>query len=264
MADAWQFQSSAVTHRGMVREENEDAYLVMDDVGLWLVADGVGGHDAGRMASNTLVELVRTIGRPAGAMDLMARLEHRLVEANRVLRDRAAANGWQGCATTVVVLLVADGAMACVWSGDSRLYRLREGRLIQVSHDHSEVQALLDAGVLTAETARDWPRGNVITRAIGPDEEPDLDVVQDDLLDGDVFVLCSDGLTRHLSDREIEALAALPSTQEACNALVAEALARGGEDNVTVVVVRCRAEQVPLSPEGTGRGLLALPAGQPG
>jgi protein phosphatase len=163
----------------------------------------------------------------------------RLTRANEKILAHAAElnNGTVGA--TIVSLLIHEQEFACIWSGDSRVYLMRGGQLVQQSRDHTEVRALLDAGSITEEEAKDWPRKNVITRAIGVGPEPQCDIVTGQLEVGDVFLLCSDGLNEHIEDTEIaQALASRPP-QEACDLLVQETLNRGARDNVTVIAMRC-------------------------
>jgi serine/threonine protein phosphatase PrpC len=236
-------RAGAATHVGKVRQHNEDSFLIqpnhgVTDSGLWAVADGMGGHEAGDLASQTIVEELRSVGAPATAAALLASCEERIVAANSRLRDIARQRGGGLIGSTVAVLLVYDRYYACVWSGDSRIYRARDAGIEQVTVDHTEAQELLDAGKLTPEQARTWPRRNVITRAIGVQDDPELEMTHGPLLPGDTFVLCSDGLTAHVEDGEILACATEGEPQRACDRLVALTLDRGAVDNVTVVVVR--------------------------
>jgi protein phosphatase len=139
---------------------------------------------------------------------------------------------------TIAALLAWEGYYACVWSGDSRVYLVRHGAIQQVSRDHTEVAELVAEGLLSAEEARTWPRRNVITRAVGVRKDLDLEVVQGVLEKGDIFVICSDGLTAHVTDSEILDHAVANAPQGACDALVALTIERGATDNVTVVVAR--------------------------
>ena len=225
-------EAGAATHVGRVRAQNEDNYLVATRRGLWAVADGMGGHEAGEIASRAVVEELAAIAIPASASELLANCEQHIVNANSQLKkigdERGAVIG-----TTVAVLLIFDGHYAAVWSGDSRIYRVRKHRIEQISVDHTEVQELISEGRLTAEEARAWPRRNVITRAIGVSE-----IKGGALAPGDIFVICSDGLTAHVEDREILALASAHPPQKACDLLVDLTLDRGAVDNVTVVAVR--------------------------
>ena len=231
------FEAGAATHVGKVRDGNEDSYLVHASCGLWAVADGMGGHLSGEVASDTVVGELRAVLPPASAAELLAGCEEHLVAANGRLRELSRENdGTIG--STVVVLLVYDRHYACVWSGDSRIYRIRAGAIEQVTVDHTEVQELVAAGSLSAEEARTWPRRNVITHAIGVADDPEIEMIHGGLMPGDTFVLCSDGLTAHVTDDEILAAVAEAGPQEACDALVALTLERGAVDNVTLVVVR--------------------------
>ena len=238
-AQAFVFDTGASTHKGMVRSHNEDRFFVDPAVGAWAVADGVGGHEGGQFASTTVVEALKSMGTPVSAADLLARFEDRVVRANTILRDAGRERGGAIIGTTIAGILIRDGYFACLWSGDSRVYLVRDKAIKQISRDHSAVQEMVDRGLLTPEEARSWPGKNVITRALGIDDEPVLDLEQGALKSGDVFVLCSDGLTNHVEDHEIEAHAQAGAAQQACDRLVELTLERGASDNVTVVVVRC-------------------------
>lgn len=240
------FDTATLTDVGCVRKINEDSMLALPDSGLWLVADGMGGHAAGDFASQTIVEQMMTIGIPDGAVDLHGRFMTRLAQANAMILDHAKDLGNGTIGSTVAALLVQVGHYACVWSGDSRVYRMRGGVLGQMTRDHTEVQTLLDAGSITPAEAEAWPRKNVITRAVGVSAEPECDIVEGALMDKDVFLICSDGLNEYFEDEELERVIQRygASLDEMCAHLIALALERGGKDNVTVVAVRCH--QVPL------------------
>ena len=238
-AQSYRFESGGVSHVGRVRDHNEDRLLVAPDIGVWLVADGMGGPFGGELAAQAIVDHVGTINHAATAPDLMARFVDRLARANGTIREHSARNDNAMIGATVAGLLIHDGGFAAVWCGDSRVYLLRDGQLSQLTRDHTEVQELLDAGALTPEQAANWPRRNVITRAVGAGDEVPLDSVDGRLQNRDCFILCSDGLTGHLEDDEIAALVRGQPAQRACDALIAATLDRGAQDNVTVVVVRC-------------------------
>ena len=235
-AKSW-IEAGAATHVGKVRRQNEDNFVVATRHGLWAVADGMGGHAGGDIASRTIVEELAAVAIPATAAELLANCEQHIVRANSRLKqlgdERGALVG-----TTVAVLLIFEDDYACVWSGDSRIYRLRRHQIEQISVDHTEVQELVSKGRLTAEEARTWPRRNVITRAIGASADPELEIKGGALEAGDTFVICSDGLTAHVEDAEILALASENAPQKACDLLVELTLERGAVDNVTVVAVR--------------------------
>src|SRR5215475_38976 len=218
-AISW-IEAGAATHVGKVRRQNEDNYLVATRCGLWAVADGMGGHEAGEVASRIVIEELDVITVPVTAAELLASCEQQLVNANSRLKKLADERG-AIMGTTVAVLLIFDGHYAGVWSGDSRIYRIRGHRIEQISVDHTEVQELISEGRLTAQEARTWPRRNVITRAIGVSDDPELEIKGGILEPGDVFVICSDGLTAHLKNEEILALASGHPPQKACDLLVA-------------------------------------------
>lgn len=233
------FETGARTDRGLVRSENEDCYFADPAAGLWAVADGMGGHAAGAFASRKVVDALATVGRTASGDDLIARVASRLVWAHDGLRQIAADKGLGIIGTTVVVLMVHGRSFAGLWSGDSRLYRLRDGELERLSRDHSEVEELVARGILGREEAESWIGRNAITRAVGVHDEFEYEVVRGDVARGDVFVLCSDGLTLHVPDEEIGEIAGAVDAERAAAELVDLAVKRGGEDNVTVVVARC-------------------------
>ena len=234
------FETACATHTGLVREHNEDNFLHHPDVDLWAVADGMGGHEGGEVASAAVVDALRLVAPAYDARALLTDCEARLAQANQFVREAAETRGKGAMGTTVVALLAHGSNFACLWSGDSRAYLVRNRVVIPVSRDHSEVQELVTQGVLSEEEARNWPRRNVITRAIGIFEEPSLELRQGALQDEDVFVLCSDGLTGHVEDCEILARVNGYPPADACRALVELTLERGARDNVTVIVVRCR------------------------
>jgi len=214
--------------------------------GLWVVADGMGGHQAGDFASQTITQQSHSVGMSTGLQDLEARFMSRLTDAHDVIRDHAAALGGGTVGATVVGFLVSDDDYACIWSGDSRIYLYRGGQMAQQTLDHTEVQHLLNTGAIDAQEALNWPRRNVITRAIGVSDEPQCDMVEGKLGDGDVFLLCSDGLTEHIPDEELAHamghVAAGEDVQQVCNGLIEQTLARGAKDNVTCIIVQLRAQ----------------------
>ncbi|MBQ2261496.1 MAG: serine/threonine-protein phosphatase [Loktanella sp.] len=252
-SEFFQFETGQATDVGCVRSINEDSLMSRPDFGLWAVSDGMGGHAAGDYASQTIVEHLNSVGVPASADDLRARVMSRLTSANEIILDHAAQLDRGTIGATLVSLLVHQDDYACLWSGDSRAYLLRAGQFVQQSRDHTEVRALLDASTITPEEAANWPRRNVITKAIGVSELPDVELVTGRLAVGDVFVLCSDGLTEHLSDDDIMNIVREFPPQAACDALVRETLARGARDNVTVVILRCH-PPLPVQIEDTEFG----------
>jgi len=237
------FETGAISHVGCVRQENEDSFVLRPEFGVWAVADGMGGHENGALASGTLAAAVEGIGPADSAPDLLARLERSVLAANADLRRQSQKRGGAAMGSTLVALLVHEQHFAWVWSGDSRIYLVRGGTIIQLSRDHTEVQDLVDKGILSPEEALRSPRRHVITRAIGVHDTPELDLDNGELEDGDIFILCSDGLTGHVADAEILTAVHGSTAQAACDALLSLTLERGANDNVTVVIVRHRAKQ---------------------
>jgi protein phosphatase len=231
------FDTGSASHMGRVRSENEDSFIARPELGLWAVADGIGGHEDGRFASQTVVGQLETLGRAISAGDLLARAEDRLVRANAHLRQVAHDRGVT-MGSTVAALLIHGRSWAVAWSGDSRVYLVRGGQIRMLSSDHNEARDLMDKGILTPEEARRWPRRNVITRAVGVHDDPNIEVVRGELAENDQFVLCSDGLTNHVSDADILVHLAGRRAQEACDQLIETTLQRGATDNVTVIAVK--------------------------
>ncbi|MDB5683532.1 MAG: Protein serine/threonine phosphatase PrpC, regulation of stationary phase [Sphingomonas bacterium] len=232
--------AGSITHPGLVRRENEDALALRPAQGLWAVADGMGGHANGRWAAEEVVRaleqapLDRTVDPDCAAIGAV------VGDANRMILARAAGSG-RTIGATLAVLRIVGRRFACLWAGDSRVYRLRGGGIEQLTRDHSHVQQLVDAGLISVEEAARHPMGNVITRAVGVSPDFSLDNVEGAADVGDSFLLCSDGLTRCLSDRELATIAAEGDPQQACERMLAMTLARGAPDNVSIVLVRCAA-----------------------
>ena len=244
------YETGAATHPGKVRAQNEDAYAVLPGTGVWAVSDGMGGHDSGELASSTIITALGSIESQSSAANLLARCEEHVLEANRRLKQLSDENSGRIIGATLALLLIHGTSYACVWAGDSRIYRVRNGNILQISRDHSEVQGLIDQGVLTPEEGRTWPHRSVITRAIGVSTDPGLEIERGVLADGDTFIICSDGLTAHVSDSEIRDQVASSRSQDACDDLVALSLQRGGTDNITVIVVRCHRKSPTLPRSG--------------
>ena len=236
----FRFESASESAVGPVRAINEDSLLVDPENNLWLVADGMGGHAAGDYASQSIVEHMQDLGRAATRADLKDRFIDRLNEANAHILRHGHQLGRGSIGSTIAALLVHNDRFACFWSGDSRVYRLRDQELRRVTKDHTEVQALLDAGAITWRQAETWPRKNVITHAIGVTEMPEFDVIEGTLLNSDVFLICSDGLTEYFGDGEISHMLAQSSTDldALCAHFVREAISRGGKDNISVILLR--------------------------
>ena len=227
------------THVGLRRKVNEDSLLVRTDRGLWAVADGMGGHDAGDVASAMVRDALLRLPIVYGLDQLVESAIGALNGVNHELISLAASNGVQRTiGSTVVGLAIADGQYRCFWAGDSRAYRVRDGQIARLTRDHSLVQDLVDAGMLTPEEAENHPNASVITRAVGVVEELKVDTVGGDVRSGDLFLLASDGLTRVVEDGELVVELTSKCPADAAEALIETVLSRGAPDNVTIVMAK--------------------------
>ncbi|MBA1274942.1 PP2C family protein-serine/threonine phosphatase [Stutzerimonas azotifigens] len=234
------WRSAARTDRGKVRARNEDAFLDFPEQGLWVIADGMGGHHNGALASRLIVEQLAEL--PEGS------LAERLVSLRRCLHDLNRRLGQELTVTadrpdpvigsTVVALLMEGERAACVWAGDSRCYLWRGGRLYQLSRDHSLLQQLIDEQHLSPLEAARHPAANALTRAIGASEQLVLDILEFDVYPGDTLLLCSDGLYQSLSPDALGAALNSPSSGLALQRLFDQALDGPARDNLSAVVVR--------------------------
>jgi len=224
------------------RLTNEDAMLSLDELGLWVVADGMGGHLRGDLASRLVVEAFEGIEKPA-SIDAFAReVRRRLGVANRRIHDYASSLGdTEIIGSTVVAVLVQDDEFICLWAGDSRAYLLGQDRLTQLTHDHTAAQVFVDRGELDTEQARRHPASNLLTRAVGAQDTLKLDEYRGCIRDGDAVLLCSDGLIKQVDDNELAPILEDFDCEEACQELVDLSLERGASDNVTVTVIRFEA-----------------------
>jgi protein phosphatase len=229
--------SAGATHPGVRRNMNQDAFLDRPDIGLWAVADGMGGHASGDRASSLVVEALARLPVPELLGRSVRQAECLITDANRRLIDEADASGEDIIGTTVVALLAMGQACALLWVGDSRIYRLRDDRLEQLTQDHTEVQKWVSEGKLSAEQAESHPYSGVLSRAIGAEDALQVDSVIETLMDGDRYLLCSDGLTKELTHERIHQWLRSGEPPEVVQALVEDACAAGGRDNVTAVVV---------------------------
>lgn len=232
-------ESVSRTHVGLRRKVNEDSLLVRDDCRLWVVADGMGGHEAGDVASGKVAEALRLLPPAADIDALVDDAIQALKQVNHQLIDLAGGQDSQrSIGTTVVGLAVGDSGFRCFWAGDSRAYRLRDGQLVQLTRDHSMVQDLVDAGMLRPDEAADHPNSNIITRAVGVAPDLRVDTVSGDVRPGDQFLLASDGLTRMVDDQELAAELASKPPETAADSLIETVLSRGAPDNVTLVIAK--------------------------
>ncbi|NMY83833.1 serine/threonine-protein phosphatase [Pseudomonas sp. WS 5411] len=232
------YKSASKSHVGMVRQVNEDACLDLPENRLWVVADGMGGHAAGDYVSSLIVDSLR--GLPVGRSldEYTAALRTELTRVNTAVREETANRGVTMMGSTVVVLAARGLRGVCLWAGDSRLYRLRDGELERISRDHSYVQDLQDSGLLSEADARVHPRANIVTRAIGVEAQLELSVVDLLIAPGDSYLLCSDGLNKTVEDHEIRDVLSHAEPDEIARSLVHLGLNRGAPDNITTLVVK--------------------------
>jgi serine/threonine protein phosphatase PrpC len=233
------FDSISRTHVGHRRKLNEDAVLELGNRQIWAVADGMGGHHAGEVASAMVVEGLARIAEAASFDNLVGKVLGALEEVNRALIALAEADHLERTmGSTVVGLAMGDGQYKCFWVGDSRGYHVREGEIVQLTRDHSLVQDLVDAGMIEASEAETHPNANVVTRAVGASAKLMTDTVGGNLEPGDIFLLASDGLTRLVGAEELLAVLSANSLEAAADYLIELSLQRGAPDNVSLVIVR--------------------------
>jgi serine/threonine protein phosphatase PrpC len=230
-----------------VRRVNEDAYLELGDSGLWVVADGMGGHDAGDYASGLIVEALADVARHTDPDAFLDDVERRLVEVNRRLFERATRLS-RTIGSTVVAVLAFRSYFLSLWAGDSRVYRAGAGGLEQVTRDHSQVEEMVALGELRREEVANHPMSNVITRAVGGASTLRLEATLQGINDGDRLLICSDGLYKDLDRDDIQEMLTGGSPADACKALVDLAMLRGGGDNITAVVI-----DFALNPDSSGQ-----------
>jgi serine/threonine protein phosphatase PrpC len=236
--------SAAATDAGAVRKHNEDAFLTRPEIGLWVVADGMGGHNDGRLASNAIVEALADIPEPTDGLSFIGEVRARIAAVNQRLLSIAAERGeGQVIGSTVVALMTFGRFFACLWAGDSRLYQLRRGQLHQVTRDHSQVQEMVDAGLLAPYQADNHPLGNIITRAVGVHPVLHLDKITDPLEQDDIFLLCSDGVTKVVDDGALTKILTETQLSAVPQTLIQAALDAGSKDNITAVVIRIGPEK---------------------
>jgi len=222
------------THQGLVRANNQDNWLA--EPTLYGVADGMGGHRGGETASRVALQVFRNaIGQRKPDADL---IRIAVEAANRRIYDMSAHDETlSGMGTTMSMIWQDNTRLLIAHVGDSRIYCLREGKLRQITNDHSFVAELVRNNIITPEMAKTHPQRNIITRAVGVDPFVQVDVLEEELLPGDVWLICSDGLHGMVEDAEIESILAEMEPEEAAERLISRALENGGHDNVTFVLL---------------------------
>ncbi|MBU2873113.1 PP2C family protein-serine/threonine phosphatase [Marinobacter salexigens] len=233
------YSSAQFTHTGAVRDHNEDAYLSFPEDGLWVVADGMGGHQAGEVASQLICDTVSLERQRSGSSMSASDLEKAIYLANQRIRkygDEQLPGATLG--STMVALKITDDRYKILWIGDSRAYLLRESKLQRLSKDHSQVADLVEQGVLSEEEAESHPLANVITRALGVEAEPLIDSVEGKVMPGDRFLLCTDGISREFEREELEQFLMEEPIEDINQALRHAALVKECRDNITSIIVQ--------------------------
>jgi len=234
------WRSAARTDKGKVRARNEDAFLDLPEQGLWVVADGMGGHHNGALASRLIVEQLAEL--PEGSLaERLVSLRRCLHELNRRLGQELTVTAERPdpvIGSTVVALLMEGERAACVWAGDSRCYLWRSSRLYQLSRDHSLLRQLIDEQNLSPQEAARHPAAHALTRAVGASEQLELEILEFDVHPGDTLLLCSDGLYQSLSPDALSAALNSPSPGLALQRLFDQAMDGPARDNLSAVVVR--------------------------
>ncbi|MCP4430336.1 MAG: serine/threonine-protein phosphatase [Gammaproteobacteria bacterium] len=233
------WRSEDLTNVGLVRDLNEDSVLSESHKNLWAVADGMGGYEAGNVASQMVVASLTQIKAIQSLNEWVNKVEDNLIDVNqRILEYADIMLDGRTLGSTVVSLSIKGRVGVCLWAGDSRLYRLRNKKLMQLSRDHSQIQEQIQQGYMTAEQAENHPDSNVITRAVGAHRQLYVDINVFSAQLGDVFLLCSDGLYNMVNKEVlIEVLISLP-IEEAIETLMQLALDAGGIDNISIILVK--------------------------
>ncbi len=232
--------SIARTHEGCVRELNEDAFIERPDIGVWAVADGMGGHEAGDVASRLIMDMLAAVPVLDSHEQVVKTVGEGLSISNQRLRQmgRAIGNKIIGCTVVVLIIDNLTSRYTILWVGDSRVYRLRKQQLVRLTKDHTEAYEMLEQGYITEDQVETHPSADIVTRAIGAEQSLAIDRVDGHVDTEDVFLLCSDGLNKELSDKDIQTLLSTDNLVDSSKALIHSALLRKARDNVTVVNVK--------------------------
>lgn len=235
---ALSWHSYGITNVGKIREYNEDSLLQRSEAGMWAVADGMGGHHAGDVASQMIVNTLDKVHEGQPLHRFIDDIENRLILVNEKLIKKADESYIPITIGSTVAIMVACGHF-CVylWAGDSRLYRQRDGELRQLTTDHSQVQHYIELGLINPAEASKHPHRNIITRAVGATKKFFLDMDIQEIRPSDRYLLCSDGLTKHVMDSELEDILRAGPTERICWELVELTLLRGASDNVTAIII---------------------------
>jgi protein phosphatase len=232
------WQSAAQSDVGRVRKNNQDALLNAPERALWAVADGMGGYSSGEWASKTIIAALDACPLSGSMKQREQQLRQTLQEVNTSIK-KTAEESQQRSGSTLVLLHIYQRQALYLWVGDSRIYRFRQGVLTQVTHDHSLTERLIAQGKISRQEAEGHPGAHVITRAVGIEEQVLVDSCYETVLPGDAWLLCSDGLTREVTENQlIEIFRTAASLEIAANRMLEQALKNGGRDNITLCLVQ--------------------------
>jgi len=232
-----QFRYNAKTHVGHKRKINEDAILAVPDQHIWLVSDGMGGHAAGDFASRLVVDTVAMLPDDLEPAEKMQALRGAIQQAHQIIVAEAEARGTGTIGATVVAMMIANSHFVAFWAGDSRLYRLRDGKIEMLTTDHSIVAELVLSGEMSWDEAEQHPQSNAITRAVGVGDTLELDKIRGEIEPGDRFLLCSDGLSKYATFGILQDVLNSAPIETVSDILIKIALDGGGQDNISVIVV---------------------------
>lgn len=234
-----QFASTEVTHAGSVREVNEDSVLSKKESGLWVVADGMGGYEAGDVASKMLVDALDEITLGDSITSNIENIEQTVLDVNQqIIEHSNLVFEGRVFGSTVVLVYLYENLGFVFWAGDSRLYRLRDNVLKKITRDHSQLQEMLDSNLLLPEEIENYPDHNIITRAVGAEETLMLDFLVFNIKEDDKFLLCSDGLYNAVNDIQVQSILNNGSIHLNSKQLIEAALENGASDNVSFILIQ--------------------------
>lgn len=233
--------SVGVTNTGNVRTRNEDSILLLDDEGIWLVADGMGGHHAGDFASQTITRNMSLYKQQDSLEDSILLLEENILNSNAIIREKSTKLGKNTTiGSTVVCTYIWQNYLFTFWAGDSRLYRYRKNKIERLTEDHSYVEELVRMGKIEASDAESHPAANVVLKAVGIDDELCMDFDYFELLNDDIFIICSDGLYKDLDETTIAKIISDNKDDMVAlsQSLLSRSLDAGGTDNISIITLR--------------------------
>ncbi len=237
----FRISSNGVTHVGHVRTKNEDSILLLPEESLWVVADGMGGHHAGDFASQTITQNLGLFKQQVNLDDSILLLEENVINSNTIIRRKSENLGRNATiGSTVVCLYIWKNYAFTFWAGDSRLYRFRNNKIERLTEDHSYVEELVKMGKIDARDAENHPAANVVLKAVGIDELLRMDLDYFELLDDDIFIICSDGLYKDMNERAmVPVIQANTGDMDALTqALLVSSLNAGGTDNTSIIALK--------------------------